>query len=129
LTVAFDQFTTSIRTATTDPWTFNHTPVGTPRAVVLAIINYTDDADELAASPTYGGVTMTPIIAGTDAAGEPTRTALYFLGSNIPTGQQQVSIDFLTTSLSSVPHGRRREMLPLSTPITSTVIFKAHKEP
>jgi len=97
MAVAFDASTTSTRTATTDPYTFNHTPTGTPRGVVVAIMNY-DTATDQIAGVTYGGVAMTKIAMAADTAGEPTNTQFWFLGASIPTGTQTVSVDLTSAT-------------------------------
>jgi hypothetical protein len=97
VTVAFDFATESIRTATTDPWTFSHTPAGTPRAVVVALINYTSSTDQIA-GVTYGGVALAKIKENVDTSGEQTNTQLWFLGTGIPTGAQTVSVDLTSAT-------------------------------
>ena len=81
-------------TTTPDPFTFPHTPAGTPRGVLLfCFVN----ADEVGAfvSASYGGVAMTAVPGGeaVDTATEPGRCKAFFLGAGIPTGTQTVSID------------------------------------
>jgi hypothetical protein len=93
MTVAFDAATEAVRTATTDPYAFDHTPVGTPRAVVVALLNYTTATDQVT-TVTYGGVAMAEIVAATDTSGETTNVQLWFLGASIPTGLRSVSVDF-----------------------------------
>lgn len=93
MAIAFDTATKSVRTATTDPWEFSHTPIGVPRAIVLGSVNFTSDADQIT-GVTYGGTAMTRIARAVDTAGEPTESSLWFLGDRVPTGTQTVSIDF-----------------------------------
>lgn len=81
-------------TTTPDPFTFDHTPVGVPRGVLLfCFVN----ANEIGAfvSASYGGVAMTAVPGGeaVDTATEPGRCKAFFLGANIPAGTQTVSID------------------------------------
>jgi len=96
MTVAHDAFTQSATwTNTPDPFTFSHTPTGTPRGVlVLITVNLEAGADAIT-SVTYGGVTMTRASPGfaNDTAGEPGSAYAYFLGAAIPTGAQTVSIN------------------------------------
>ena len=98
MTIAHDAATES-HTGTTgwttspNPFTFNHTPVGTPRGVLLfCFVN----ANESAAFPSasYGGVAMSAIVGGeaVDSSGEPGRCKTFFLGSGILTGTRTVSI-------------------------------------
>lgn len=94
MTVAFDASTTSSGwTSSPDPFTFSHTPAGTPRGVVV-FIGGANSAD-LITGVTYGGVTMTrtPNGRAVDSVGEALSSYAYFLGSGIPTGTQTVSID------------------------------------
>jgi len=94
MAVAFDASTTATRTDTSDPFTFNHTPVGTPKGVVVAVMNY-DTATDQVVGVTYGGVSMTEIAQAADTAGEPSNTQMWFLGASIPTGTQTVSVDMV----------------------------------
>lgn len=94
MTVAFDAAKASSGwTSSPDPFTFNHTPVGTPRGV-LVLIGGANSAD-LITGVTYGGVTMTrtPNGRAVDSVGEALSTYAYFLGSGVPTGTQTVSVD------------------------------------
>jgi hypothetical protein len=99
--VAFDAATESVRTGTTDPHTFTHTPVGTPRGVVLAIVHGTSSVDHVS-SVTYGGVAMSRVVSAADTATEPGRAYLYFLGSSVPTGAQTVSVDLTTATTDDI---------------------------
>lgn len=99
MTVAFDAWTPSDNSGsanftTTSPATFTHTPVGTPRAVLVFIGENAASADVITAV-TYGGVSMTRVPTNglaQDSAGEVGAIFCYFLGSSIPTGAQTVSI-------------------------------------
>ena len=84
--------TESIETGTTDPHTFSHTPVHDLKGVWLTAVHGTDSTDHIS-GVTYGGVAMTRVASASDSASETGRTYLYFLGSNIPTGSQTVSVD------------------------------------
>ena len=95
MALAFDA--TSEATAGIAPsWT--HTPVGTPRGVLVGIMD-TADADNVT-GVTYGGVSMTEV------SGSPlnvTGTAgivlhLFFLGASIPTGAQTVTVSGSSTT-------------------------------
>lgn len=70
---------------------FTHTPVGTPRAVMVSIAVSTLSTDNVS-GVTYGGVTMHRVNTAVDTATEPARVYQYFLGSNIPTGAQTVAV-------------------------------------
>jgi len=92
ITIAFDAVVESERIGTTDPHTWTHTPVGTPRAVaVLTSHGVTATAHVL--SCTYGGVSMNSAATAADTATEPGRVQIWFLGAAIPTGAQTVSCD------------------------------------
>ncbi len=72
-------------------WT--HTPVGTPRGVLVGIF-YPTDAVDAVTGVTYGGVAMTEV-AGSPlikATSEDSVVIVYHLGSGIPTGAQTVSV-------------------------------------
>lgn len=85
--IAFDAFTG----AGVNTTSFTHTPVGTPRGIILFVADGNDTAPS-GVSATYGGVAMTPIASATDSAGETGWVKGFFLGSGIPTGAQTVAI-------------------------------------
>jgi hypothetical protein len=95
--IAFDAATEASRSLTTDPYSFSHTPVGTPRAVVLYIGQVTSVTDHIV-SVDYGGVPMTRIVRATDETTELGASDFWFLGSAVPTGVQTVHIDLDTTT-------------------------------
>lgn len=73
-------------------FTWNHIPVGTPRGVLVwTFVNANADN---ATAVTYGGVSMSAVTGGraVDTATEPGDVKAWFLGSNIPTGQQAVVV-------------------------------------
>lgn len=92
MAVAFDATGTATATTTT-PLTFTHTPVGTPRGILLFIMS-SEGSDPVNGAVTYGGVAMAAVTgaAAVDTAGEPSWCSTWFLGSAIPTGAQTVSI-------------------------------------
>lgn len=92
MAIAFDASVEAVRTGTTDPHTWTHTPVGTPGAIVVSAIHGTSATDHVL-SVTYGGVSMTRIVRATDTVTEPGAAELWFLGAGIPTGAQTVSAD------------------------------------
>lgn len=97
MTIAHDSvFTENIRTGTTDPHTWTHTPSGTLRGVyvIIAQIGLTDEV----AGVTYGGETMTRVTAVFTNTAEDVSAYAYFLGENIPTGAQTVSVDFTSAT-------------------------------
>jgi len=91
VTVAFDAATEQVGSA--DPLSFTHTPVGTPRGVVVLGANGSSDTTDRVVGVTYGGVALTRVQTNIDSTGELGRVYIYFLGSGIPTGAQTVSVD------------------------------------
>jgi len=91
-TIAFDNKTEVERTGTVDPQTWTHTPVGTPKAVVVATVHGNTAIDHVL-SCTYGGVSMTKSVTAADTQTEDGRADIWFLGAGIPTGAQTVSCD------------------------------------
>src|ERR1041384_6644018 len=73
-------------------WT--HTPVGTPRGVLLYVFsNATQVGPGTVVTATYGGVSMTALgTTASDSAGELGGVRALFLGSSIPTGAQTVTV-------------------------------------
>jgi hypothetical protein len=70
---------------TTLSWT--HTPVGTPRGVLVFCMVATISTDVFSGA-TYGGTAMTAVGSAADSSGEVGFTEAYFLGASIPTGAQ-----------------------------------------
>lgn len=98
MAVAFDASSES-HTGTTGSsnqasFSWTHTPVGTPRGVLVFIINL-DTATGVNASVTYGGVSVPAVSGGVaaDTAGEVGRCGAFFLGSGIPTGAQTITVN------------------------------------
>lgn len=92
MAIAFDASTTSL-TFTTGDITINHTPVGTPKGV-LVLITQGDTSDDTVTGVTYGGSALTEvgssphITTGDEAA----TLYAYFLGSSVPTGAQDAVV-------------------------------------
>jgi hypothetical protein len=101
MAIVFDAASEFERTGTTDPQTWTHTPNGTPRAVVVAIIHGTSTTDHVS-TVTYGGVALSESIRATDAATELGAAELWFLGINIPTGAQTVSVDLASATTDDI---------------------------
>lgn len=93
--IQFDAATELESIAATDPLTFSHTPVGTPKGVVVTIGHGVLSADNVA-GVTYGGVAMTRRQTNVDTATEPGGVYVYTLHTLIPTGAQTVSVDWTT---------------------------------
>lgn len=89
--------TESVRTDTSDPYTFNVTPQGLPRGVAITAVHGTSSTDHIAGI-TYGGVSMTRVQTNTDTATEAGRSDVWFLGEGIPTGTQTVSVDLTSAT-------------------------------
>jgi hypothetical protein len=70
----------------------NHTPVGTPKAVLVRVAANTETSDVIS-GVTYGGVAMARLAHSVTTAGnEDGSTWIYFLGESIPTGTQSASV-------------------------------------
>lgn len=91
MAVAFDASSESGTFTSTDPMTWTHTPLGTPRGVTV-IFTSIQETPTISAV-TYGGQALTLVRRVDQTGGEPGWTAIYFLGTGIPTGAQTVSID------------------------------------
>lgn len=97
MAVALDAFNAGTNAIGNMSWT--HTPVGTPRAVVVHVFNHTGGPAQVT-SVTYGGVAMTevtgsPLIKST---GEAMVVQSFFLGASILTGAQTVQVNQASTS-------------------------------
>lgn len=91
MTVAFDAAT--VQALTYGGFSFTHTPVGTPRAVVV-MIEQKGGASDTVTGVTYGGVAMTraATFKSFTAGLVMGATYMYFLGASIPTGAQTVTV-------------------------------------
>lgn len=89
MALAFDA--TSESTSNTADFNWTHTPVGTPKGVVVFV--FEEGINDTINGVTYGGVAMTQVNSAQDSAGEPGRCFAYFLGSSIPTGAKTVAVD------------------------------------
>lgn len=99
--IAHDAATEPATFTTVTPLTFTHTPTGTPKGV-LVFIDHGAVSTDLITSVTYGGVAMTRVRTAADTATEAGRVYVYFLGANVPTGAQTVSI--VHTGSADVKH-------------------------
>lgn len=98
--VAYDTAVESVRTLTTDPYTWSHSPVGTPRAVIVTVAHGIESTDCIV-SVSYGSASMTRVTTAADTATEPGRAYAYFVGASIPTGAQTISADIAATGACS----------------------------
>lgn len=92
MTVAFDAHS-STGVITTSP-SFTHSPVGTPKGVIVGCIQDVNQSAQIDVGPTYGGTTvpavaLSPLLHATGL--EDARIEIFFLGENIPTGNQTVA--------------------------------------
>ena len=89
--MAFDAHTSS--TGGTGDYSFSHTPVGTPRGVLVHVIM--NGASIGVTGVTYGGTSMTEVAESpaSNLTGELGACHTFFLGSSIPTGMQTVAVD------------------------------------
>lgn len=88
MAVAFDAFSSVAEGTGNLSWT--HTPVGTPRAVKVDIVE--NGGTNGVSGVTYGGVAMELVAVNAKTSGEAGTVITYFLGKNIPTGAQTVSV-------------------------------------
>lgn len=97
MAVAYDAYSDAGEfTAATDPKTWTHTPVGTPRGAVVLIQQTGTASDFVNGAVTYGGVAMTRVPTNgfaQDTSVEAASVYAYFVGAGLPTGAQTVSID------------------------------------
>ena len=99
--VAFDAF--SIASSTTNI-SYTHTPVGTPRGVLVMCIGTAADTDEFT-SATYGGTSMSEVSGSpnvlTGTGHEGGDITVFFLGSSVPTGAQTVAVTVSGTGVKT----------------------------
>lgn len=103
MAVAFDAASDSAEFVSGTPATWTHTPVGTPRGVIV-YITQADGTNDVFSGVTYGGVAMTRIPdngRAVDTAIEIGAVYAYFLGTGIPTGAQTVSIAHANNEFST----------------------------
>lgn len=91
MAIAFDAASSGALTTGALSWT--HTPVGTPRGILVFVVIFNDT--NTVSAVTYGGVSMTevtgsPNVHNVGGADDGTVTA-WFLGSSVPTGPQTVA--------------------------------------
>src|SRR3990167_6273577 len=90
--IAYDAASTYVLEATGD-FAFDHTPVGTPRGIIVFVLVNLAGTDEIT-GVTYGGDAMTEVANSPvlDTSGELGGAHCFFLGTSIPTGTQSVSV-------------------------------------
>lgn len=92
MTVAYDT-KSAVTTAGNMSWT--HTPVGTPKGVLVLIVQNIGITNEVT-SVTYGGTALTQTTDSplyVDAGAEDGTVYAYFLGASVPTGAQTVAVN------------------------------------
>lgn len=100
MTVAFDAISTDGGVATGNlSWT--HTPAGTPRGVIVFVVQQPGSTNEIL-SVDYGGTAMSPVSGSPLLYGSGETGAVYafFLGSSIPTGAQTITVNVNGTGSS-----------------------------
>lgn len=94
MTVAYDTSSAAAAIGTGNlSWT--HTPVGTPKGVIVFIVQTGGITDEIT-SVTYGGVSLSAVSGSplfVNAGAEDGTVYAYFLGSGIPAGSQTVAVN------------------------------------
>lgn len=91
MTVAFDAF--SNPTAGTGALSWTHTPVGTPKGVIVHVVE--DAATDGVTGVTYGGTSMAEVPGSPnecDTGGTDGVVHCFFLGSSVPIGAQTVVV-------------------------------------
>lgn len=99
MAVNFDAYTAI--GITTAPLVATHTPVSTPRAVLIYVIGNSSNANGMG-TVDYGGTNI-PIVGSAPVinAGEGGNVYSYFLGNGIPTGAQTVTISTANVGASA----------------------------
>lgn len=100
MTIALDTLNHIYNGTATNP-SGTHTPVGIPRAVIVVLGQYTGFTDNVSAV-SYGGVPMTRVIAQGADQDFDKWSAIYFLGSGIPTGPRTVAVTWAGTNFKYV---------------------------
>lgn len=89
--MSISNFSSTGSTAAADPQTLSHNPLGTARAVVVALSHHSTAVDSIT-SVSYGTTAMSRVTSAQNASGGVSRSYLYFLGTSIPSGTQTVSV-------------------------------------
>lgn len=121
MAVAFDAFSENGSNSTADPISWTHTPVGTPRGVLVFVNQNSTGLNDLD-GVTYGGVAMSAVSSSPlfGSGGEPATIYGFFLGSGIPTGAQTVSVD-----VNSVTAAKRASCFTLTASANTEVVSVA----
>ncbi len=90
MTVAFDAF--SNVAAGTGELSWTHTPVGTPRGIIVHVVEDVSNSDGVT-GVTYGGETMDEVTGSPNVLVANAKSShCFFLGTGIPTGAQTVVV-------------------------------------
>lgn len=91
--IEFDASSASGTSVSQASFSWTHTPVGTPRGVVVFTMVYAS-ATNIISGVTYGGTSMTEVTSSfaADTSAELGSVKAYFLGSSVPTGAQTVVV-------------------------------------
>lgn len=98
--IVFDTSSEFTNTATTGGFSFTHTPINTPRGVLVFALNETSNTDRIS-TVTYGGASLTRVTSAIHPGGggtEPTHQSVWFLGSNVPDGPEPVTFVLNTST-------------------------------
>lgn len=123
MAVAFDAFSNHATGGTGDlSWT--HTPVGTPRGIIVLVCHVDSAANDKVTGVTYGGVAMSEMSGSPNTAlvlvtsGIAGAVHAFFLGSSIPTGAQTVAV----TTSSAVSIGGQAAAISLTASSDTEVV-------
>jgi hypothetical protein len=98
MAVAFDasseSHTGTTGSASEASFSWTHTPVGTPKGVLIFAFNNSDNVDDMGVV-TYGGTSVPAVTGGatSENSSEGGYVKTYFLGSSVPTGAQTVVVN------------------------------------
>jgi len=95
-----DDYATDSGAGTTFSWT--HTPVGTPRGILVFCHTGAQASSQTVTGVTYSGVTMAAAGSANLTAGENGNVTGWFLGESVPTGAQTVTVTILTDGGSNI---------------------------
>jgi hypothetical protein len=96
MSIALDAITSDIASGAGADVSFTHTPVGTPRGVLVFVTfagSFAGSVDQVTSTPTYGGVSMTEVTLSPHlfSGTEDKQVHCFFLGASVPTGAQTVA--------------------------------------
>jgi hypothetical protein len=101
MTIGFDSSSGTTRLGTANPTTWSHTPVGTPKGVVVAI-NQMPFSTDWVSGVSYGGVDLSRVVRATDVASTKGAADLWFRGSGLPAGAQTFSVSFTSATTTKM---------------------------